>query len=785
LLASEHEVLLTAGKSVPRLDGYEKVTGKALYGVDIELPGMLYGKIKRSTIPHGLIKKIDTSAAEQLEGVWAVITGQETPNRLHGTGIADTPIMARDRVRYLGEPVAAVAASSEQLAQKAIGLIRVDYEELPSLVDPEEAVQPTRNPRVIIHPDLSKYETGKIWSALLDAERPNVSTHIKVRKGDVEAGFRAADVILENSFSTNVAHATHTETVCSVTKFEDDGSLTVWSVNQAPYRIQSQLSQALGIPPSKIRVIVPYVGGGFGNKANIYTEGIGAILSKKCGNRPVKITLTREEVFLATTVRHPFIIRVKDGVMKDGRIVAREISAILNGGAYAGYAGVTVARNCIFSAVSTYDIPNLKIDVYRAYTNQVPAGAFRGYGGAQMDWAIESQMDLIAKKLRIDPVELRLRNILADGALNGIGERMSGYHPEECLKKAAELIKWGKHEEKVEGPWVKGKGIALGEKYSGEPTSVAHVRLLPDGTLEVFTSAVEIGVGSNTVLAQIAAEEYGVPITNIRLAKPDTYITPFDVGAVSSRQTYNCGNAVRLAIRDLKSRIAEYASKQLGVPLEDVEVKAGKVTFRNSQREPMSVEDLFERRTTRYGAYLQSGNEFWGMGTWSAPTGTLDPDTGQCDTERANGCYTPVAVAAEVAVNKETGHIRPLRFVVVVNIGRAVNPVLAATQVEGAVSMGVGASLYEDLVIEEGKMLNPDFKDYKPPMSGDTTYSVETIFLENPQPDGPYGARPVGEAPILPIAPCLANAIDDAIGVRVTSLPITAEKILLSMGKNR
>lgn len=766
------EELRYVGKTLTKVDAVEKVTGKAVYGVDFSLAHMLFGKMKRSEVPHAEIVGIDTSKAERVPGVRAVITGNDIPNTLFGAGLSDTPILARDRVRYVGEPVAAVAADTLDAAAEAVSLIQVQYKELPGLFDPEESVK--ENPPVILHPDLMKYRTSPKWPPIRDPKLPNVCNHVKVRRGSVEEGFRKADRVIEGRFTTNLVQHVHTEPNVAVGRVENDGSVAVWTSTQSVYRTRHMLSEALQLSPSKVRVIATEVGGGFGNKLNSVSIEATAILLSKATGKPVKVQLTREEVFGATTTRHPFVIYIKDGVTKDGRVISRQIKAILDGGGYAAGSGATVGRNTVFSAATTYDIPNLWIDTYRVYTNKVPSGAFRGFGTTQMVWAVESQMDLISHELGIDPVKLRLRNVLKEGTPSGLGEIVHGIDHGAVLTEAARLLE-SSDKTKMPPPWKVGRGVALSEKYSGEPGASAGVRYRSDGVVEVFASVQEIGQGTRTGITQIAAESLKIPIDNVRLVQADTFLTPYDSGALSSRQTFNIGNAVIAACGDLKRNIFETAAKKMGIPARELETSDGYVFGPGGAK--TKIVDLFIRGKSRYGVFLEKGDEFWGFGTWIVDTGEIDPQTGQATSPRLNTAYTSCAWASEVAVNVETGELRLLQTIVVADAGKLINPRLAEGQMEGAVSQGISTALYEELVLENGKPVNPDFKDYKL-LNMYNAAPMTVKFFESPSMDGPYGAKPIGEVGIIGVAPAIANAVHDAVGVRILDLPITAERVL-------
>lgn len=771
-LEEEYTVL---GKPVHRLDAYDKVTGQAVYAYDIEQPRMLEGKVLRSPYPHAKILDIDTSKAEALPGVRVVITSKDTGGALYGATVADTPVLAGEQVRYVGEPVAAVAADTRDIAEEALELIDVKYEELPALLDPEESLLP--NQSTILHPDLAKYERSS-WKAVpYDPSNPNICATFKIVKGDVEAAFEQCDIVIENKYTTQMVHHFYTEPNAVVAKFESDKTLTVWSSTQSAYRTRHELSGAMKMPATRIRVIVPPVGGGFGNKAAIYVEAITAHLAKKSG-RPVRIQMTREEAMTATTVRHPFIVYCKHGAKKDGTIVAVKMKVILDGGAYSGGPGIFVTRQCPLGAVAVYNIPNVFVDSVRPYTNKVPGGAFRGFGDAQVSWAIECQMDLLAEKLGIDPAELRLKNFLNEGDKNAIGETAKGVANRRSLEAVLQSISRPKEESRPDdGVWKKGRGISVVAKYSlARTVSTAFVRLLEDTSLELWTSATEIGTGTHTVLAQIVAEEFRTSLDNVRVLNVDSQFTPMDEGAFSSRQTYNSGNAVKLACLDLKKEIFERAAKKLNASPNALTLDDGQIYVGDDKTRGMKLQDLFTSGKTRFGAFLEEGGALIGKATFYQDSGELNVETGQCTTDRFVAFYEYGAANVDLEVNTETGHVRIIEYTAATDVGKALNPKTVEGQLEGAIGMGLGATLSEELVLENGKPVNADLKDYKAPYGLDAP-KLKTIILETAYKGGPFGAKGCGEAGIVGVAPAIANAIADAVGVRINDLPITPERV--------
>jgi CO/xanthine dehydrogenase Mo-binding subunit len=770
----QDERLLWVGQSVLRHDSHEKVIGKAQYTFDLLPSHALEGKIKRSSVAHARIKEIDTNAALRLPGVRSVVTGSDLPNGLRGMGLEDTPILARGTVRYVGEPIAAVAADTEEVALEALELIKVNYTELSPVFDPEEAA--SSNPPEVIHPQLSSYNRTLPPLPSSHSKLPNVCSVMKINFGDVTRGFSESHLVLENHFSTAMVHATHLEPCVAIAQRSPDDCLTVWSSAQSAYRIRKELSDALEMPMHRIRVKVPHVGGGFGNKLTVSAEAIAAVLAWRT-RHPVRVAFSREETFIGSTVRHPFKIDIRDGVMENGVIRARELHVLLDGGAYSGGGGIQVGRTACFAALATYSLPAFKFESCRVYTNKSPAGSFRGFGTAQMDWAIESQMDMIAEQMNLSPMEFRSRNLMKEGEVNAIGEKLIAIDNRRCLKKVEEFMTSSQLPRETT-PWKVGRGIALTDKYGAGPSaSVAFVRVKEDRHVEIWTSAMEIGVGSHTILPQIVAEVLKIPCQDVKSVQVDTAQTPFDSGAYSSRQTYHTGNAVRLAALDVRKQILESASKKMAQRPHELEFSDWEIRSIVDRNLQMPFQDLFVRNIAKGGDFLEEGGEFFGKGTYYQKIGSLDPETGKCATDRATAFYTPTALCAEVSVNIETGKILVRRIFTAMDVGKAINPKLVECMIEGSVFMGTSTALFEEMVLDEGRVVDPDFKDYKVISSLDMP-RMESVILETPHPDGPFGARGAGEAAITAVAPAIGNAVYDAVKVRIKDLPITGEKIL-------
>lgn len=781
------------GKSIPRVDSLEKVTGKAMFCADIKLPGMLYAKLLRSRHPHARIIGINTSKAENLPGVRCVATGKDSPSNRFGSPILDQTVLARDIVRYVGEPIAAVAAETIETAEEATELIEVEYEELPPVFNTEEAM--ATNPLVVVHRDLFHYKRGGAFGGpRFDLSRPNVFMHFKIRKGDVDKGFHESDLIVENRFTTARVQHCALEPQAAIAQPTQDGGLTLWVGRQSIYGLQSTIGDIFGIKPSKIRVIQYYVGGGFGLKNNIILEPIVVLLALKTG-RPIKLVFTREDVFVHGGNKVPMVIYIKDGAKKDGTLMAREIKVILNGGAYAFNTAV-VTRNCSFVAVSMYRIPNFKWDSYGVYTNEVPNSSFRGLGNNQLAWVIESHMDILAEKLGIDPVLIRKRNLLEEGEPNLIGEITHSIGAKECLEKVTKFIKLN---DRIEGKdlWKRGKGIALGNKYSIAPTaSLARVKVNEDGNIMVFHSADELGQGCNTIAAQIAAEEFGIPVDNVKVISCDTLVTPFfGGGSTASRVTYNLGNAIRQACQVAKRKLFEIAANRLGVSPSELESNGAEVYTKEAPIRKINFTELFlgyrGDRPGGYGTHTTSG-EITGDATWVQDYTPEDPDTGQINPvaalqgKRLNAFYTYTAKSVEVAVNVETGEVKVIRCGHSID-STPLNPKMCEQQMEGGIGMGIGDALYEEVKVEKGVVLNPNFTDYRIPTFQEIPQlkNAENFIIPTPHKDGPFGAKGLGEAAIIGLQPAIANAIYNAVGIRIADLPITPEKILQAIAEKR
>lgn len=721
---------------------------------DMKLPRMLFGKILRSPYPHARILNIDTSKARKATGVKAVITANDTPKlkfSLHPPLRADKMPLEEFKVRYVGDEVAAVAAADENTAQEAISLIEVDYELLPAVFDPEEAMKP---------------EAPKIHD-----DESNVASYLVRQFGDVGLGFKEADRIFENRFSTSRVTHCCMETHGCIAFFLASGRLTVWSTTQTPNFLYKEIARALGIASRMVKVIKPFVGGAFGGRRGMdMQDAICALLSMKTG-RPVKICNTREEEFTTSRLRYPMVIKLKTGVKKDGTLLARQATVITDNGAY-NYKGPAITGAAGLRLDLMYKVPNTKFEGYVVYTNNQYGGAFRGFGSPQITFAIESEMDMIAEDLGIDPLEMRLKNSYSAGYQTISGAKITSCGLQECIKKGAELARWREKRGRRDG---RGIGMATlvhtggGTKDYGYNCSEAFVRLNDDCTVSLISGASDTGQGSDTILAQIVAETLGVGVEDIEVITGDSDICPLDLGAWGSRQTFTSGNAARIAAEEARRQLLEIASEMLEANPGDLDIRAKKVFVKETPDRKLSMAEVLAQ------SYSKKGRPVAARGFFDEQISTnRDLHTGFSNPFPA---YAFGAHFAEVEVDRETGEIRVLNIVAAHDLGRAINPMAAEGQIEGAVAQGLGTGMTEYLVWEEGQTINPTFIEYKIPSAIDMP-NVKPILVESIDPNGPFGAKGVGEPGLVPTAPAIANAIYDAVGVRIKDLPLTSEKVL-------
>jgi len=753
-----NDALKVVNRSVPRVDGLDKVTGRTKYGGDIELFNMAYGKILGSPFPHARVLSIDTKEAEALPGVITVVTKDDFGDidPYFGPAMKDRPILAIDKVHHVGGPVAAVVAESEAIAREAVERIDVEYDVLTPVKDVDDATKPDP---IIVHDDLRLSGQFADLSKMQREEKTNIAHHFSYARGDVDRGFDEADFVFEHTFTTQPIHHCNLEPHVAIAHWEG-GELTIWSPCQNPFAMKGEVASVFKLPLSKVRIIVPFIGGGNGCKTYAKLEPLAAVLARKA-KRPVKVALTVEEAFKINT-KHATKFRLKTGVSKRGKIVARQCEIYWDTGAYADI-GVRVTRKSGYTSPGPYRIPNLQVDSYSVYTNKAPAGALRGFGVPQTTWATEVQMDIMARELGLDPIEFRLNNVLERGEEFATGD------PVDCdfaggLKKMRAAIKdWKKDPAKDQGI-----GLSCFIKSTLSPSvSQSIVRLNRDASVTLLCGSTEMGQGSKTVLAQIVAEELGVPMDWITVAETDTARAPFDISTSSSRTTALMGLSVQRAARDAKDQLLEMASETMDTPVERLAVGDGKIFIKERERDGIPFEKVL--------AQHRIGGEIMGTGTFRSE---LNPAVPQ-------GAPTPfwevAFAAAHVEVDRETGDLKILNYLTIPDVGKMINPLLCRGQSEGSVVYGIGHALFEEMKYEDGQLINPNFVDYRLPRFSDYPAQLETIFIENEDGIGPHGAKGLGEGELIPVAPALANAIYDAVGIRLYDLPITPEKILKAL----
>ncbi len=743
----------TVGRSYGRMEGRAKVTGRADYIYNLRLPMMLHAKIHRSPISHGRIRSIDIGEAAAVPGVHMVVTGEDVktvlPEPYYGPAFHDQPILALDKVRHFGEPVAAVLASDPHVAERAARLIAVDYEELPAVYDEVEAL----TSEAIVHEELKPAGTFADLKHLSGKRDTNVALDFHLRLGDADRAFADAAHVFEHTFRTQQTMHTPFEPMVAIADFGHD-RVTIHSSTQGPSFVRYEVSRLLGWPESNVRVRTGHLGGGFGAKVYIKVEALALALSMLVG-RPVRVAQTMEEQFYTIT-KHPNTFRIRSAVDADGRITGRKCEVWWNGGAYADI-GPRVTQKSGFTAAGPYDIENVDIDSTALYTNRPPAGALRGFGIPQLVWAYESHTDIIARELGIDPVDFRKRNILRNGRPQAVGTIVKDGEFETVLDDTARRLGWDRPFDKGSGTKLRGRGIAIGFKASISPTtSSAIVSVNADGSVIVYCSTVDMGQGSDTAMAQIAAEVLEIPLDLIRVVNPDTDVTPYDMSTLGSRSTFHMGHAVRLAAADAKEKLVAMA-EEVGMP--------------EGTNAPLP--ELFVRKFgMRAGTIVGTAN-------YKPDYAPTDPETGL--SSNATPFWMIGATGAEVEVDTETGQFRIERLVNVCDVGKPINPAVVETQVSGAAVMQLGFTTTENMIIENGQLTNPSLADYKIPGFFDMPDRMENGVIDAEQHNGPFGAKGAGESGTFGVSPAIANAIEDAVGVRISELPITAEAVFRAL----
>jgi CO/xanthine dehydrogenase Mo-binding subunit len=766
---------MAVGQAISMVDSQARVSGAIDYTLNFELPRMLHGALLRSPHAHARIVKVDASRAAKHPGVAAVLTRDDLVgdhiDPYFGLILQDQTPVALDRVRYVGEPVAAVAAVDADTAAEALELIDVEYEELPAVFDAEDALKPDApllysGPRRVIF--------GRNDVSARSLAGTNIVHLFKQRKGNLAHGFRDSDQVFENTYLSPAVNHLALEPHVTVAQVAD-GRITVWTCSQNPHVIQRQIAGIFKVPLADVRIIVFTLGGGFGGKLNAKLEPAAVLLAQKTG-RPVRIVARRAECFLLG-VQHECKVKLKTGVKRDGTLVAVEAFCYYNSGAYGDTSPNLITRG--YAATGPYRVPNLYMDSYGVYTNTAPSAAFRGYGISQVAWAHETQMDIIADALGIDPLDLRLKNVLQKGDSFTTGEPMPEMHYNELIAGAVEKIGWKNGPLVVrEGNKIRAKGIAVIVKGMATPTtSTSTVKLNADGSLNVLTSSVEMGQGLKTALAQIAASEMSLPVGRVRVSEPDTAFTPFDLMTAASRATFCMGNAIRAAVKDIRDQLLEIAAAQLEAAKEDLVLQDGKIMVRGTSGKALTYVEAIR---------LSKANNLLGHGTFvsgSGPDGSpvvMDFETGQ---GYGSAEWHPAVIACEVEVDTETGQIKIPKLHAELYAGKVINPRLCELQIEGASIMGMGQVLFEDLVQDtNGSITNPNLSDYMIPSFEDVPANMTVHLLE---PHGVTDVHGIGETAIPPVRPAIGNAISRAVGHHFLDLPITPEKILRALEKQR
>ncbi|MBI2305116.1 MAG: xanthine dehydrogenase family protein molybdopterin-binding subunit [Chloroflexi bacterium] len=753
------------GKRIPRKDGADKVTGRALYGADLRLPRTLVAKLLRSPHPHARILNIDVRPALALAGVKAVVTGQDVPATLIGRFIKDRPILARDKVRYIGDPVAAVVAVDENTAQEATERIKVDYQVLPALFDPREAMTPQARP---IHEDLDSYQLGYTRSR----KEPNILNYASYVRGDTNRALAQADVIHEEHYVTQVVHQGFTEPHSAVVYVEPSGQMVVWSSTKSPFVQRNMIAQGLGIPMSRVRVIASMVGGDFGGKGGGVLEPLVAFLALKV-MAPIKLVLTREEEFVGTFMRHPALIWIKAGAQRDGTLVAVEGRLIFDVGAYSD-AATGLVTACL-NLQGPYRVANINLEGFCVYTNNTPSGHVRAPGAPQTVFAGESHMDALAHKLGMEPLEFRLRNAVAEGDTAASGR---GILRSVGLRDTIQGVKEYLAREKGPKKKNQGWGVACGQWHAsgtvGEsgPPSSAILKVNEDGTATLLTGTAEQGAGQHTILAQIVAQVLDIPFDNVSVVAADTDATPYEAGTGGSATTYRAGSTVKRAAEDAREQLLRLAAEKLEANVSDLEMRGGRVYVQGSPQRGMTLAQLGRAALSAASGPI--------LGVSSRHREALLAAMKENRLTVDAPCYG--TQAAQVEVDPETGQVRVLRYFACQDVGRALNPSHIEGQIHGCVVSGIGYALTEEVRSQEGKNLNVTFADYRMPTAPDAP-PLASALVEKPTLFGPYGAKGVGEPPTTPVAAVIANAIYDAVGVRVTQLPMTPERVVTAIRK--
>ena len=736
------------GKPIGRVEGPAKVSGNATYTADLLLPGLIWGKVLRSPLPHAKILRIDTSKARALPGVLAIITAQHIPDLLIGRSIYDMPVLAMDRVRFIGEKVAAVAAEDPDVAEEAAGLIEVEYEELPAVFDPLHAMQ---EGAPILHENYRSYQ-----HLPPDApEIPNVVSHLGYNLGNVEEGFRQSHRIFEHTFRTQWMHQGYLEPHAAVVSLDESERIHVWASNKMPYRLKELLADCLLVPQERIVIHLLPIGGDFGGKGAVMDIPLCYHMAVHTG-RPVKIVMSYTEELMAGNPRHPAVITLKTGVTREGKLIAREASAIFNSGAYGGFKPIpNVSIMGVSRAQGCYHIPHLKIDSYCVYTNTVPCGHVRAPGDPQLIFAVESQMDIMAQELKIDPYEFRLLNLLQDGNPLPQGTPVEQVRARETLEAAVEASGWNSPKP---GPNI-GRGIGIAHRHIGTGDANTELQLEESGGVLLTTTIPDTGTGAHTILRQIACQILDLPLDKVRIQIGTTDQFRTEAGAGGSRVTHVAGRATAQAAQQLRNLLLNEAGKVLGKNPQDLELQAGRVQMRGDSGMGIELSDLAARPRAR-GEPLKTSYYF--------------------NAEHHVTVTSFCAQVAEVEVDPETGQVKVLKITCAHDAGTVINPLGHQGQIEGGIIHGMGFSLIEEIQGAEGRLSTLSLGDYKLPNIKDIP-ELRTIVLTEGEGPVPFGGKSVGEGTTSPVPGAIANAIFDAVGVRIMETPITADKIYFAL----
>jgi CO/xanthine dehydrogenase Mo-binding subunit len=741
----------------------EKVLGLAQYVGDLKMPGMLYGKVLRSPHAHARIVDVDSSRAKALKGVKAVVTGADTPANLWGPLRKEHRILAAGKVRFAGEEVAAVAAVDEATALDALELIRIEYEELPAVFEPEKALEPGA-PEV--------HEGTK-----------NLCREIRIDRGDVDAGFRRAAAVYEQTYEVSYQYHGYMEPMGTLAAVDGSGRLTIWAPTQSVFFTRHLVAEALNISTSQIRVIQTVIGGAFGGKLTEDANSpIAAFLAMKTG-RPVRLVNSRLDDFLAARASMPAKVWLKMGLAKDGLILAKESVIVADNGAYSGLAPEIVLVTA-FRSDNMHRLENVRTHARLAFTNKIPSGTFRSFGTQQMLFPLDSHLTVLADMLGMDPVDVHLRNVIKTGETSIHGWHMGSAALDRCLEQARDGIGWkDKHGHKLgNGSRKRGVGIGTGihvtanRQLANVDASTAVIRINDDGRVTLITGESDLGQGSNTVLSQICANELGIPIEHVAVNAPDSDHAPFCLGTFAARVTMLAGNAVIRASREAREKLLAVAAAKLEVSASDLTIDNGFIHVVGLPELGMTVGEA-----SRLHIYRPNGEGIFARATWDAPTQMADKETFYGNPAPA---YSFAAAAAEVEVDTRTGQVRLIDVFAADDCGKALNPMAVEGQINGCLSQGIGWALYEGYKFEDGRLVNGNFADYTLP-TAEALPELRSCLVESHDPNGPYGAKGASETALVPIAGAIANAVHDAVGVRINSLPITPEKVLAALRAKR